>query len=129
MKKLILIQLICFLGRGLFAQQSTLNIAGIHQLVNESTAENKLQVEARNQQALATANEKANLTLLTKLKNVYRDLQQRYNTLGTAINLADVGIYGYPMVSRIISNQAQIIALAERNPALIAIGYQSGIKF
>lgn len=112
-----------------FAQEKTLNIAGIHQLVEQSISENKLQVEARNQQALATANEKANLTLLEKLKGVYRTLQQRYNALGTAINIADIGIYATPMVKRIVSNQEQIIQLAGKNPALIAIGYQSEIQF
>ena len=111
------------------AQQSVINIVGIHQLVDESVSENKIQVKARNQQALASANEQANLTLLAKLKNTYRTLQQRYNTLGTAIDLADVGIYASPMVSRIISNQAQIIALAEKNPALIAMGYRSELQF
>jgi hypothetical protein len=112
-----------------FAQKSTLDIVGIHQMVDESTSENKLQVNARNQQAAATANEQANLTLLEKLKNTYRTLQQRYNTLGTAITVADVGIYAEPMVKQIVSYQAQIVALAEKNPALIAIGYQSEIQF
>jgi len=129
MKKIILTYMVCLCGMAALGQQSTLDIVGIHQLVDESISENKLQVNARNQQALATANEKANLTLLSKLKNTYRTLQQRYNALGTAINLADIGIYASPMVSRIISNQAQIIQLAEKNPALIAIGYQSEIQF
>jgi hypothetical protein len=129
MKKLI--AGICFviLAGSAFAQQSTINIIGMHQLVDESISENKLQVKARNQQALATANEQANLTLLARLKETYRTLQRRYNTLGTAINMADIGIYASPMVSRIISNQAQIIQLAEKNPALIAIGYRSAIQF
>jgi hypothetical protein len=129
MKKLILIACFCLPAICAFAQQSTLDIAGIHQLVDESTAENKLQVKARNQQAAATANEQANLTLLEKLKSTYRTLQQRYNTLGTAITVADVGIYAVPMVDQIISYQAQIVALAEKNPALIAVGFQTELQF
>ncbi|SDH29966.1 hypothetical protein SAMN05192573_108172 [Mucilaginibacter gossypii] len=116
-------------GAKTFAQQNILDIPALHQLVDESESENKLQVKAKNQQVLATANEKANLTLLDKMKATYRTLQQRYNALGTAINIADIGIYASPMVSRIISNQAQIIQLAQKNPALIAIGYQSEIQF
>lgn len=112
-----------------FAQQNILNIPALHQLVDQSESENKLQVKARDQQALATANESANLTLLEKMKVTYRNLQQRYNTLGTAINVANIGIYASPMVTRIISNQAQIIQLVEKNPALIGIGYQSAIQF
>ena len=129
MKKILLIfSFVCFVSVA-FAQQSTLDIVGIHQLVDESTAENKLQVSARNKQAAATANEQANLTLLEKLKNTYRTMQQRYNTLGTAITVADVGLYADPMVNQILSYQAQIVALAEKNPALVAIGYQSEIQF
>jgi hypothetical protein len=133
MKKHIIILLLLLVSAAYlspcFAQESTLDIAGIHQLVDESTSENKLQVNARNQQAVATANEQANLTLLDKLKGVYRTLQQRYNTLGTAINIADIGIYATPMVEQIVSYQSQIIQLAEKNPALIAIGFQSELQF
>jgi hypothetical protein len=129
MRIILIICALIIAGKGTFAQQSTINIIGIHQLVDESISENKIQVKARNQQALASGNEQANLTLLSKLKGTYRTLRQRYNTLGTAINLADMGIYASPMVSRIISNQAQIIQLAEQNPALIAIGYQSELQF
>ena len=117
------------LSTSVFAQEKTLDIAGIHQLVDQSIAENKLQVKARNQQAVASANEQANLTLLAKLKGTYRTLQQRYNDLGTAINVADIGIYATPTVKRIISNQERIISLAEKNPALVAIGYLSEIRF
>jgi hypothetical protein len=112
-----------------FAQQKILDVPALHQLVDESESENKQQVKAKNQQGLATANEQANLTLLDKTKAMYRTLQQRYNTLGTAINIADIGIYATPMVSRIISNQAQIVQLVQKNPALIAIGYQSALQF
>ena len=129
MKKLLLSCCLCVLISAAFAQQNTLDIVGIHQLVDESTSENKLQVTARNQQAAATANEQANLTLLEKLKGTYRTLQQRYNTLGTAITAADVGIYAAPMVDQIVSYQAQIVTLAEKNPALIAVGFQTEVQF
>jgi len=76
-----------------------------------------------------TANEQANLTLLDKMKNLYRTLQQRYNTLGTAITIADIGLEGEPMVKQIVSYQSQIVALAEKNPAIIALGYQTEIEF
>jgi hypothetical protein len=129
MKILMLMVLLTGAGVACFAQRSTINIAGIHQLVDESIAENRLQIKAKNQQALTTANEQANLTLLAKLKSVYRTIQQRYNTLGTAIDLANIGIYASPMVSRIISNQAQIIGLVRQNPALAVIGYEAALQF
>jgi hypothetical protein len=126
---LLILAIMTAFGAKTFAQQKVLDIPALHQLVDESESENKQQVKAKNQQALATANEQANLTLLDKMKATYRTLQQRYNTLGTTINIADIGIYATPMVNRIISNQAHIIQLAQRNPALIAIGYQSAIQF
>lgn len=129
MKTLFLLATFLGLCMTAFAQQKTLDIVGIHQLVSESQSENKLQVTARNKQATVNANEQANLTMLSKLKTTYRDLQHRYNTLGMAINLADIGIYASPMVSRIISNQEQIIQLVQKNPALLAIGYQSELQF
>ncbi|GGA95501.1 hypothetical protein [Mucilaginibacter rubeus] len=112
-----------------FAQKKVLDIPALHQLVGQSESENKLQVKAKNEQALLSANEQANLTLLDKTKVMYRTLQQRYNVLGTAINVADIGIYATPMVNRIISNQAMILHLVDQNPALIAVGYQSALQF
>jgi hypothetical protein len=111
------------------AQHKTLNIPAIHQLVEESKSEHTQQVDAMNRQGIAVANEHSNYTLLAKLKTTYRKLQQHYNTLGTAIDAAIIGTTATPMVERIISNQAQIISLVQKNPALIAIGYQSSLQF
>jgi hypothetical protein len=112
-----------------FAQHSTIDIAGMHQLINQSKSEHTKQVEARNNQATVTANEQANLTLLTKMKNMYRTLQNRYNALGTAINIADIGIYATPEVRQIVSYQAQILRLVQKNPALAVLGYRTEIEF
>src|ERR1700761_4003251 len=60
---------------------------------------------------------------------MYRTLQNRYNTLGTAINIADIGIYATPEVKQIVSYQAQIIGLVEKNPAIAFLGYQTEIEF
>jgi hypothetical protein len=110
-------------------QQKVLDVAGMHQLIDESKSEYSAQVKAKNQQAVNTANEQGNLTLLQKMKNMYRTLQQRYNTLGTAINIADIGLYATPMMKRIISYQGQIVQLVERNPAVTFLAYQTEIEF
>src|ERR1700744_4904407 len=124
----IFMMLFCMGFKG-YAQQSTLDIAAMHQLINQSLDENKQQVKAKNQQIVNTANEEANLTLLAKLKNTYRTLQQRYNTLGTAINIADIGLYATPMVKQIINYQGQIISLTEKTPVLAVLGVQTEIEF
>lgn len=129
MTKSILLIFFWVLGLRVCAQQSTLNIADMHLLINQSIDENKLQVKSKNQQAINTANEKANLTLLAKLKETYRTLQQRYNAIGTAIDLADIGIYATPMVRQITSYQAQIVDLTRQQPALAFLGLQTEIEF
>ena len=112
-----------------FGQQSTIDVIEMHQLIDQSKNEHIQQVNARNNQATVNANEQANLTLLEKLKNVYRTLQQRYNTLGTAINIADIGLEADPMVKQIVSYQGQIVKLVEKNPAVAVLGVQSEIEF
>jgi len=130
MKKYFLLFAFCFgLSALSYGQQSTIDIVGMHQLIDESKSEHQKQVTAKNQQAVNTSNEAANMTLLDKLKHTYRTLQQRYNTLGTAITVADIGLEGEPMVKQIINYQGQIILLAEKNPAIIALGYQTEIEF
>jgi len=129
MRKHIILIIFCTGVLKLSAQQSTLDIAGIHQLITQSQDENKLQVKAKNQQAANTANEEANLTLLAKLKNTYRTLQQRYNSLGTAINIAQIGLYATPMVEQILTYQKQIVSLTEKNPVLVVLGVQTEIEF
>ena len=130
MKVTIVISLIILLyGKAGFAQKSALNVPGIWQLVDYSKSENKLQNDARNNQTLVTANEAANKTMLSKLKDTYRTLQQRYNTLGTAINMANIGIQATPMVNRIVSNQAALVRLAQDNPLALALVYQTELEF
>jgi hypothetical protein len=114
---------------GAHAQKNALNIPGLWQLVDYSKSENKLQNEARNNQTLVTANEATNKTMLANLKDTYRTLQRRYNTLGTAIDAANIGIRAGPMVSRIVANQAQLYQLAQHNPAILPLAYQTEVEF
>lgn len=129
MNKLIVPLALCFQLSPCLAQQKTLDIAGIHQLISQSKSEYTKQVDSKNKQATVTANEQANLTLLTKMKNLYRTLQNRYSVLGTAINVADIGITATPVIIRTIGYQGQIIALVEKNPALAALAYETEIEF
>jgi hypothetical protein len=129
-KQFILLLLFAFgFQRSAFSQQSVIDIVGMHQLIDQSKSEHSKQVTARNNQATVTANEQANLTLLDKMKKMYRTLQNRYNTLGTAINIADIGIYATPEVKQIISYQGQIIGLVQKNPAVAFLGYRTEIEF
>ena len=130
MKKIILVLLLAFsFSLSANCQQSVIDVVGMHQLIDQSKDEHTQQVNARNNQATVNANEQANLTLLEKLKNLYRTLQQRYNTLGTAISVAEIGIEAEPMVKQIVSYQGQIVELAEKNPAGAALGIATEVEF
>ncbi|SEM75533.1 hypothetical protein ACRQ5D_31535 [Mucilaginibacter sp. P25] len=129
MKNLIMIICLFSLSLPVMAQKNALDLPGMYQLINESQDEHSRQVAAKNQQALNTANEQANETLLDKLKGVYRTIQNRYNALGTLISAADVGIYAVPVINRIVNNQQQIIVLAQKNPAIIPLSYHTEVEF
>jgi hypothetical protein len=112
-----------------FAQQNALNIPGIHQLVDYSKSEYDLQNHARDRLAVTTTNEQMNKTMLARLKIKYRELQQRYNTIGTIINTANIGINAAPIVNQIIRNQIEIYHIAQQNPLLISLAYNTEVEF
>jgi hypothetical protein len=112
-----------------YGQGKVLDIPELLQLVSYSKSEHSLQEDARNRQATVTGTETANKTLLAKVKDMYRTLQSRYSTLGTAINAAQVGLEAQPMVSSIINSQSQLYDLAQKNPAIIPLAYQTEIDF
>lgn len=102
-----------------------LNVELIHQLVSESKSEHSRQDEAKTKQAVASANEEVNRSQMTKLKIKYRELQQRFHTVGLAIDAAQIGLEASPVVSEIIRQQNIIYQLANDNPILIALAFQT----
>jgi len=129
MKRLLLITFSFILSASAFAQEKVLDIPELLQLVDYSKSEHSQQVNARDKQATVTTTEAGNKTLLDKMKDMYRTLQNRYSLLGTAISAADVGLQAEPMVNSIISSQRQLVQLAQKNPAIIALAYQTEIDF
>jgi hypothetical protein len=104
-----------------------LNVELLHQLVSESKSEHSRQDEAKNKQAVTSANEEVNKTQMGKLKTKYRELQSRFYTIGLAIDVAQIGLEASPLVSEIIRQQGIIYNLATDNPLLIAIALQTEI--
>ncbi|EHQ30905.1 hypothetical protein [Mucilaginibacter paludis] len=125
-----ILTIFCLLFSALaYGQGKVLNIPELLQLVSYSKSEHNLQTNARDKQATVTSTETANKTLLVKIKDMYRTLQNRYSTLGTAISAANIGIEAEPMVNSIIRSQSQLYQLAQKNPAIIALAYQTEIDF
>ncbi len=119
------ITLICLLFGLLQNAFCQLNVELIHQLVSESKSEHSRQDEAKNKQAVTSANEEVNRTQMSKLKTKYRELQSRFHTVGFAIDAAQIGLEASPVVSEIIRQQGIIYQLASDNPVLIALAFQT----
>lgn len=111
------------------AQQKALNIPGIHQLVGDSKSENEKQQAARDKQSLNLINEQANRTMLARLKSSYREIQNRFNLIGTVMIAGDIGLKAVPMVDDIAENQQKLYALANQDPALLLLVYHTEIEF
>ncbi|MGN7986507.1 MULTISPECIES: hypothetical protein [Pedobacter] len=109
------------------AQQKALNIPAIHQLVSDSKNEHERQSTARDRQAVNSINEEANRTLLARFKNRYRELQSHFNSIGTAIDLLDIGTRAAPMVSQIAKDQYSLYELAGKTPELLPFVLQTEI--
>lgn len=103
------------------------NVQLLHQLVDDSKAEHSRQQEARNRQAVTTANEDANRSQMQKLKDKYRQLKERFHSVGLAIDAGQVAIEATPLVDRIILYQQSIIDLAAGNPILVPLAVQTEI--
>jgi len=119
------ITLICLLFGLLQHAFCQLNVELIHQLVAESKSEHSRQDEAKNKQAVTSANEEVNRAEMSKLKTKYRELQRRFHTVGLAIDAAQIGLEASPVVSEIIRQQTIIYQLASDNPILIALAFQT----
>ena len=117
----IIICFFAYLPKG----HAQLNVQLLHQLVSESKSEYNRQNEAKNKQAVTSANEEVNRSEMSKLKTKYRELQSRFKTLGLAIDAAQIGLQATPIVAEIIRQQGIIFQLAGQDPLLIALAYQT----
>lgn len=103
------------------------NVQLLHQLVAESKSEHKKQEEARNKQAVSSANEEMNRSQMSILKTKYRELQSRFQTLSLAIDAAQIGLQAAPIVSEIVRQQHLIFQYAGNDPRLIVLAYNAEI--
>ncbi|WP_055132814.1 hypothetical protein [Pedobacter sp. Hv1] len=102
-----------------------INVELLHQLVAESKSEHSRQDQAKNNQALTSANEEVNRGQMVKLKTKYRELKNRFHTVGLAIDAAQIGLEASPVISEIIRQQGIIYQLANDNPLLIVLAIQT----
>lgn len=102
-----------------------INVQLLHQLVAESKSEHSKQEEAKNKQAITSANEEVNRSEMSKLKTKYRELQSRFQTLGLAIDATQIGLQAAPVITEIIQQQSLIFQQAGNDPLLILLAYNA----
>lgn len=116
----IMIFIFCMIG--LFkTAKCQLNVQLLHQLVGHSKDEYDRQNVARDRQIAATTNEQINTSGTTKLKQKYRELQDRFSILHTALQGLSMGIESKPIIERIITHQKRIINIASEHPEFIPL--------
>ena len=98
-----------------------LNVELLHQLVEHSKDEYDRQVTARNRQVIATANEEVNREETAKLKNRYRQLHSRFQTLGMALQGLSMGLESAPIVAEILDQQKRIMGIVSANPEFLLL--------
>jgi len=107
-----------------FKTRAQLNVELLHQLVGESKTEHGKQIDARDRQAVSSANEETNKTLMLRLKDKYRDIHSRFKTVSLAISAANIGLEGYPLINDIAASQGKIYEMCKDDPLLLVLAVQ-----
>lgn len=101
------------------------NVALLHQLVEESKSEYNLQKEAKTNQAKNAVNEEVNKNLINSVKEKYRKVQERFAKLSIVIDAIGIGTTAEPLVNSIIDNQQQIVYYCSQNPELLIFAVET----
>ncbi len=101
------------------------NVAFLHQLVDESKSEYNLQKEAKSNQVKNTVNEEVNNNLINSVKEKYRRVQERFAKLSIVIDAIGIGVVAEPLVNSIIDNQQQIVYYCSQDPTLLLFAIEA----
>ena len=112
-----------FANLGLGAAQ--VNVALLHQLVEESKSEYNLQKDAKANQGRNAVNEEVNKNLVNSVKEKYRVVQERFAKLSIVIDVFGIGATAEPLVNSIIDNQQQILFYCSQNPELVLFAVET----
>lgn len=101
------------------------NVALLHQLVEESKSEYNLQKEAKTNQGKNAVNEEVNKNLVNKVKEKYRTVQERFARLSILTDAIGIGSTAEPLINSIIDNQQQIVYYCRQDPELILFAIET----
>lgn len=123
MKIFSLFLFIFFANIGLSIAQ--VNVALLHQLVEESKSEYNLQKEAKTNQGKNAVNEEVNKNLVNTVKEKYRIVQERFAKLSIVIDAIGIGNTAGPLINSIIDNQQQIVFYCRQDPELLLFALET----
>jgi len=124
MKLYVLFLLLWLAGLPSIAQ---LNVALLHQLIDNSRTENLHQVELRDRQALSAASEETNNKQQSWLKDTYRNNAKRFSALGLTITVVQIGMEALPLIGRISQDQQEVLSLCKHHPGLIPLAVETQV--
>ncbi len=117
--------LIFFLISSTGLSVAQVNVALLHQLVEESKSEYNLQKEAKTNQGKNAVNEEVNKNLVNTVKEKYRTVQERFAKLSIVIDAIGIGSTAQPLVNSIIDNQQQILYYCRQDPTLLLFAIET----
>jgi len=124
--RMLFISLLVLIWTGSLAQ---INVALLHQLVDNSRSEHSRQTELRGKQAISSATEEINRSQASQLKTTYRDIQKKFSAVGMAIEGIQIGMEAIPLVDKISADQQKLIQLLRASPGLSLLAISSEIDF
>ncbi|SHN23163.1 hypothetical protein SAMN04488057_11268 [Cyclobacterium lianum] len=101
------------------------NVALLHQLVEDSKKEHERQSKAKTNQAKNAINEEVNRNLMGQVKVKYRTLQERYAKLNLLIEAVGLSSSANPLLRSIIGHQEQITFHCQKDPLLIPLALET----
>lgn len=104
-----------------------INIALLHQLVENSKSEHSRQRTISEKQAWVSAMESANAAQSSTLKSTYLSLRKKFSAVGMVIDLMQLSAEAPEILKQISSDQMQIFSICQKNPALGFLAAQTQV--
>src|SRR5690606_33833645 len=105
------------------------NVQLLHQLVENNKKEHDLQIETRNSQSKASAQEEINKGLAEEVKNKYRVVKNRFSKIHFLIDVIGIGNSAIPIIRSIDENQKSIFEQCKENPDLMYLAVEAEKSF
>ena len=104
-----------------------INVALLHQLIENSKSEHSRQTSLRDKQGISTSIEGLNASQSGRLKSVYQDLRKKFSAVGMAIESLQISTQALPLLKQISADQLAIVSLCSQKPALALLAVDTQV--